>query len=442
MSDAAVVLLLVAGTAGLLLFPLISRAVLVPTALLIRTLSDTGASSGGSVLPSSIISAAIAVILIAAAVLPGQRPLPRRLVWMVMAAVGAITLWTVIGAIVAGGFRSGMLQESLRLVSVLAVVVSAYRIADENAASVSRIIGIVVIPAACVLLIGVFLRVPQTLNGAGRAVGTFSHANAAAAFMGVAALLCLALALRSKRKSWRIAAILTSLALAMTLSLGGILAWVVGVSVLFLGNATISIGKKVIGALAAVTIGWIGFFVTGISNRLAEFQDFDVQGALDSGRSGDSLGWRLINWSRLLEIWGENPLFGFGPGATSTYIQPLGAPPHSAPIQLLVEFGLVGLLFAIGFALLVFSNIVRMAKPDNKWIVSATAAVSAFVLVHASESNFIGYTATVYLVAMALGLTFGYLRRGTDAWAGETDRSVAPRTTQGQSQRRVTAGRD
>jgi O-antigen ligase len=399
MSVALIVAVALAATLGIVALPAMPSAFVLGAILLIRSLSDVGASTGGSLLPSSAISGALGVVAIIAALVPsGRRPGVYALVISVCA-VFFVTLWTLVG-VVRYEFSSAMLSESVRLVSLVAIGLLAARVAGETGTRGLRVLVMASFPSALVLCIGFLARVPVTISFSGRAVGTFSHANSAAAFMGVLGLLLLSLYLKNRRPATFFLTLVTVGALLLTQSLGGLAAFAAGAAILVILSTSMSTARKLLLMIGAIGAATVAFSVSGASQRLSEFQAFNAETAIATGVSDDSLGWRFINWNLLLRAWGEHPLMGYGLGSTQTFVMPLGAPPHSAFVQILVETGLVGAAI-VGLAFIVLLRRLRAAVVHRSWSALTATAVLGMLVVNGSESNLLGYTATSY-VAVAL----------------------------------------
>jgi O-antigen ligase len=396
MSIPVLLLVCVLVATAFIALPAIPTPVVLGGILFVRSLSDIGASTGGSLIPSSAVSGALGLLAIVAALVPTpNRPSAKAIVFSGLT-LFLIASWTLVGML-RFGLAEGMLTESVRLVSLVAIALLATKVAKDSVAKAIRILILASFPAAVVLCIGFFARIPVTISFSGRAVGSFSHANAAAAFMGLLALLLFALFLRDRRRGVLVLALISVLALLLTQSLGGLSAFAAGVAVLIILSTSMSAGRKVVLAALAVGAATIAFSVSGASQRVSEFQSFNAEAAISSGVSDDSLGWRFINWNLLLQAWRQHPLVGFGPGSTQTFVMPLGAPPHSAFVQILVETGLIG-ASVVALALLVLFRRLRHGVIRKSWSALTATAVLAALIVNGSESNLLGYTATMYFV--------------------------------------------
>jgi O-antigen ligase len=307
-----------------------------------------------------------------------------------------IALWTLVG-IERYAVNAGMFSESLRLVSLVAVALLAAKVARVTGRNALKVLLIAAMPSAVVLIVGFAARVPVMISFSGRAVGTFSHANAAAAFMGVLGVMLFSMYLRDRRRRTLVSTLVVVAALLLTESLGGLAAFAAGAAVLIILSTSMSVARKALLTIVAIGAASTAFFISGASQRIGEFQAFNAETAISSGVSGDSLGWRLINWNLLLAKWAEHPVLGFGIGSTQTFVMPLGAPPHSAFVQVLVETGFVGAaIICVAFVALL--RRLRLAVIQRSWGATTATALIGTLVVNGSESNLLGYTATMNLV--------------------------------------------
>lgn len=365
-----------------------------------RTLSDVGAATTGSLLPSSLLSTGLGILLIATALLPSKARLSDTHK-TVMALIFGLLCISVLVYIARFGSILAALSEPVRIASLLAVFVLARRYALSYHERSLRMLGVVSIPAAVFLLIGSFSGVSIFLSSGERAVGTFSHPNSAAAFFSMTALVGVGVAITKKDKGWWLLAGVSLAALLMTQSLGGLLSWVVGVIIFILLRSEIKPIRKV-SLLVLLTATSVAVSMSSnISTRLEELNDLDISGSLSTGQSSNSLEWRLINWNAYLEIFATAPLLGTGSGSTYGEIMPLGGPPHSLFIEFLVEYGLLGAGTFLVLLILAVAYLVRRLALG--WTAGIILALICLMIVNGSESNLFGYTAAMYYAALAFG---------------------------------------
>lgn len=371
-----------------------------------RTFTDVGASSGGSLLPSSALSAVISMAVILVFALPQTQRVSSRVAWV---ATGLVTLATlsVLAYWQGFGVSAQPVNEALRLGSYLAAFCIAYRSAKERPEGLVRhVLPLTVVPGVFLILTFVASWGP-TVNAAGRAVGGFSHANTAAAYFGVMVVACLGLYWEGRDRRVGIAAAVAAVCLFLTQSLGTLLGAALGAAVLLILNSRLSAGRKALLALTAGGSALALFQVLGVAERMSELDGLNLDAALSSGASANSLEWRVINWQLLLQQWWSGPRwFGFGLGSSSTEVMPLGSSPHSAPVQIAVETGLVGLACtAVAVAMLWVA--VRRRRVAHRPAVSLLTALVTFAVVSGSASNLIGYAAAGLVGALIVGHVMG-----------------------------------
>jgi O-antigen ligase len=419
----AMIALLVAVVLVLVLLPVLGGISVITGLVVLRSLTDTGAASTGSVLPSSTLSAVIAGAAIAVALVPSKARYGPKAASLWMFLLGAVLIWTIVGLEIFGADLY-MLKESLRLASIMALFFSVLRVgAALSSKQISRLIATVVVPTAGLLVLGALFSVPAFTQGSGRAAGTFSHANAAGAFMSVAALVSLAFFWFQRSKLALFCGAVSVVSLLLTQSLGGFLGLGLGVLTLLIFNVRLSWTRKL---LVSAAIGAVGFALvafTDLGERFAELQGFDASTAIATGTSSDSLEWRIINWQLLLQRWSERPWFGYGLGSTGSQIMPLAAPPHSLPVQLLVETGIVGsgiiaLLFLWGT-----SRLLQKAR-SGRWEATVGLAILVLIVVNGSESNLLDYTAADYLLVFFFAIISSRLVSSPMKQLDETELSL------------------
>lgn len=366
-----------------------------------RTLSDVGAATTGSLLPSSLLSTGLGMLLIVAALLPSKDRLSDAQK-TVIAVILVLLSFSVLVYIARFASIVDALSEPVRVASLLAVFVLSRRYALTQPERSLRMLGVVSIPAAILLLVGAVSGVSIFLSSGERAVGTFSHPNSAAAFFSMTALVGVGVAITKKDKGWWLLAAMSLGALLMTQSLGGLLSWVVGVVVFVLLRSEITALKKasLLVLLTAASVA-VSLF-SNISTRLEELSDLDISGSLSTGQSTNSLEWRLINWTAYLDIFATAPLLGTGSGSTYGEIMPLGGPPHSLFIEFLVEYGLLGA--GTFLVLLILAVIYLVRRLASGWTPGLILALICLMIVNGSESNLFGYTAAMYYAALAIGV--------------------------------------
>ncbi|MCC3266570.1 O-antigen ligase family protein [Arthrobacter gengyunqii] len=386
---------------GILALPLMPLGLLLFGGLLIRTLSDVGASSTGSLLPSSLISVGIGLAFIVMVPVPQKYKLSNRK-QVVICCLCAVLIASSFVSLSRYGSVINALSEPIRVISLVAIFVLSYRYAQGRADRGLVLLGLVPIPAALLLIAGLAASSASLVSSGGRAVGTFSHPNGAAAFFSISALVAVGIAYSLRSRLWLIGGCLSLIALLLTASMGGLLGLLVGLLVFVLLRAGVTSAKKVGLLISLGLVSAIAVNISGVADRLTELEGLDVQGSLGSGESTNSLEWRLINWGEYLEIFRAAPWVGTGAGSTWSEIMPLGAPPHSIFVQFLVEYGISGtFVFLVLFFIIVKYLISRL---NHGWPAGLLLSIIALMVVNGSESNLFGYTPAMYYVAAVAGI--------------------------------------
>lgn len=387
---------------GIIFFPVVSPRFALLAIFCLRVLSDVGAASTGSLLPSSIIAGGLSIAAIVACFIPSPYHIPPRARSWIALLVAIVLSFTVI-ALANGGPPTDSTLAGVRWLSFIAIGVLAFRAARTGPSSSVMLSPIIL--ASCASVVGAVFQLAAMVQAGGRVAGTFSHANTAGAFFAIGVVVALEHGMRSKAKSAYIAVLMSGIGLLLTESVSSLLAAALGVVVLIVVSASLSTVRKVtliaFGACASVA----GVVLSGISSRLTEFETTDISAALASGTSANSLEWRFINWQFYIHRLSESPILGFGLGANERYA-PLGAPPHSVFIQTAYDFGVLG---STAFVLLIFFGF-RLLRSGAPAAVPISSALLAFCLVNGFASNLIGYTAAVYLAIAAIGLQVGRRR--------------------------------
>jgi len=235
----------------------------------------------------------------------------------------------------------------------------------------------------------------------GRYAGTLSHPNSAATLISLTILVFFIVERPVNRIYMYLVITILLFSLVSTGSLGGAISVMAG--------ATAWYGLKRSGGFSGIFVAILlalsaYFFLTNFTNLGSKLSFLDREGlstAANSLVATNSGEWRIVNWRLLIERWGEYPIFGHGLGSTSEVVTPLGAPPHSMLIQVLVETGLVGF---ISSAILFISYFIRLIQNGRYGNYSKAFVVVVFVVSAGVESNLFLYTPTMYFLAIIFGV--------------------------------------
>jgi O-antigen ligase len=399
LGDLGFVLAAVGGLLLLLLIPVMRLPAILILLICARSLTDVGSASGDPLLPNTLLNAAIAVGFLVLVLFSPGRALSYSSTLLPVIGFLVIALTTALG-LANFGMAAESIQEGLRLLSVLAVFVIAVRVGSDYPKALVKLVPCTVLPATIVFLVGWVLESPFFVQATGRVAGTFSHANAAAAFMSVSALSCLGIWFFYRSKILLLAGTASLLALVLTQSLGGLAGFLAGSLAILIINTRLALHVRLIALLGTTIIAYAITAYSRLGGRLAAAGEssFSVESSGDA-----SLRWRLLNWSMLLQEWSSSPWLGYGLGSTSTLLMPLSQPPHSLPIQLLVETGIFGMAIIVVVLLFVLQRL-AVSATRGRWEASVLLGIIALMLVNGSESNLLGYTGTLYLIAFIGGL--------------------------------------
>lgn len=380
-------LVVLIGALALLWFATTSLPIATGALLAVRTLSDS------RFIPDQIgfgLNLLIALTVIGYAVVLIERK--RYAPGLALSALSIVAILSSMLALTTFGADPSIFNELVRFFSIGGVAVLTGVAARElGSVGLARLLVLSSFPAMLGLVLGQLTQVSQLYSQSSGAFGTFSNKNIAAAYfavIGIASLFFL-LATRQRLFAFGLAgALLCSL---LTISIGGLSAMAVGLLwTVWTLRARLSAGLR-FGLVLLIPLG--GFLVltqSSFASRIAELDDTGVYVAR-AGEQTTSLNWRLSNWERLLELWRERPIQGWGFGATTDILQPLGKQPHSEPVRFLVELGLVGSLIVVVVLLLVVGRVRRSGRGGP-----LALGLLAVVTVNALASNTVSYVPAMY----------------------------------------------
>lgn len=389
----------------------------------LRNFSDplAAATVGGAGLNAS---AGLGLWIIAVAgirIAKGRATPPSR--W-VLGAFGLYVAWILVG-IAHFGTDASLVREAVRAGSVVAlyvVAVEARRASPTAWPLLATVVASGVVPAIIALATGGSFGEEESA----RATATFSHPNAAADLFATDLSIALTLALGywPEYRRWCLgaAAILAGGLLASG-SIGGLAQGAAaGLFVVLIGGFSTRVKFLALGGL--VVVGLV--FVTSPlgAGRLAELSTTTSFQEARAGLITNSLDWRFLNWSLLLDAWHQYPWLGWGAGATSSLLTPLGAPPHNDYVRLLVEMGVIGVALFVGFSFALARKTLarsRDASAEVSFAAKAFAAVAVGVAVNALGATPTLRTTTMFACVCSLAAT----SRGREALTGVLPRQQA-----------------
>jgi O-antigen ligase len=237
----------------------------------------------------------------------------------------------------------------------------------------------------------------------------FSHPNVAGAFLALAGVLALYLAIAWPGWPRTALAVLFPVGMAISLSADSAIAYTTGVIVVL---AATSARSMLIRSLVAITLlvvaGAILPFLDLSSKLQHAFSNLSLTTRVPN--SQNSLQWRFNNWHLLIDIWKQRPWFGWGLGSTDSFIQPLNNPPHSEYVRSLVETGIIG---AILMTVLIVSMI-RYFFARGRFTAAARAIVVA-TLCDALAANTLSYTPMMFYFAAIVGASIAFAKQPAPA---------------------------
>jgi O-antigen ligase len=310
------------------------------------------------------------------------------------------------------------LAHLLRLLAFLLVFLSL----RELAARLQERAWIAVIPVVIVASLEAALGLVQNLAGAGRVTGTYANPNHLAGLLEMSLPFTLMLTVQGVRSrnalSIMLAAgssVLLFTSLLLTASRAGLVATVASVAVL--GGLLVAGGGwrrgKVLTAVAGLAVLAAIVFLAvpnQLLDRLADTAGPDVSPDVRFQI------WRET-WS-LIKAW---PLFGSGLGTYVSAIQQyrVSSSPlrlvdfaHNDYLQLLAEWGSVGFVPALGFAVLLLSSALRRAtaraKSDQRSLAAACFAALLALAIHSLADFNLYIPANAMAAAWIAGIVAGF----------------------------------
>ncbi|SUE15388.1 Lipid A core - O-antigen ligase and related enzymes [Rhodococcus gordoniae] len=398
-------ILILGGLVCVFAIPVIPIRPLIIGLVVLRSLADYGIATGNRPALLSSLTLAVSFISIYALVVHiANRQGSFRWMRFGFPGVMIVLFWTAVG-FGRYGIDGDLILESMRLLSALSIFILAYAYCRPNLPRTTILW--MIAPAAVVALASALTTIEGTFTRAGRLTATFSHPNAAGAFFGLSVVVLLAIWLKKRDRITFSICLAAGICLLLTGSLGGIVGCIVGVLVVVWTRPARSSGRRILQSLAVAAVLAAGYIMSGLSARVAEF-NWGAQSASKS--DADSFQWRFENWRRLIDEWQENPLLGYGLGASSHNVMPMGGPPHSLYFQVMVDMGAVGVLLLVVGAVAMSKHARKVAKVPG-WEGAALLGILSFALVNGLVSNLVGYTATIYLMAAVTGFILAYVRQ-------------------------------
>jgi O-antigen ligase len=184
-------------------------------------------------------------------------------------------------------------------------------------------------------------------------------------------------------------------AIGLTGSRGGMLAGIVALLVIPLTITRLS-PARLATAIAALALSG-GLAVAFIPDKI-------VQRLATTGTSVEdlSMGGRFGIWMAGVKAFARRPLVGYGTGGFQGAVRPWGIDQvaHNSYLSVLVEQGLIGLLFYLSMFLAVFLSVRRLPRPERQFALVLLATLVMTMLPLTWEDN----KAVWFVLAALLGL--------------------------------------
>ncbi|MGW0843824.1 O-antigen ligase family protein [Streptomyces sp. NPDC002787] len=307
-----------------------------------------------------------------------------------MLLLGACAAWALITAAARGGRPEGV------LLAVLAVA------AGYAAGRICGALLPVVAPSAGALAgVGLAVTAPHTMTGS-PLVSPLGHTGATAALLALSAGAACCSAWAARSPGLRLALRLLACGVAVTAAvLGSTTGFAACAGVLLCSLAAARMGRGP--GLAGLALGTA--LVTGTVWAIAE----DVLPAgLTDALEGQLTPHRVLLWQDALGLVRDEPLLGAGPGRFGELSPTLAlsvAPddkPHSAPLQLAAEQGLIGVaLLAVVFGWVLY--VLWRAPRPTPVVLTAAAALTALAAI-AAVGNALSFTTVTAGAGLLAGM--------------------------------------
>lgn len=393
----------VVGLLLMVLTPVIPTHLVVIGVVVVRSLSDIGLSTDTRPSILAWVNLGIVAVILYVVAVKLVATVNVSHAGRLTAVIGAFFIFFSVSFFHYGA-EGVMTSELLRALSIVGIFALAYWYSREIT---PMVIALLVLPSVLIGLAGAAGFGQGLVNRSGRLAATFSHPNSAAAFFGIALVMSFAMWLYQRSAGGLAMIALVAAALLLTGSLGGIVGALAGIIAVTWLSPTRSHGQRLLQSAIIGACAYIGYLAFDLSARIAEFS-WNSNVSLSSSDI-DSFQWRLQNWKLLIEIAAGSPVFGYGLGASSHVIMPLGGPAHSMYIQTLVDGGIFGVCFLIALlGAMARSGLMRRRR--DEWRGTVILGIFAFASVNGIVSNLLGYTAAMYLLAVLVA----WLLRGDE----------------------------
>lgn len=279
-------------------------------------------------------------------------------------------------------------REWIRLLSIAAVLLVAFNLPPRQGwRSGPDLLLLALIAPLAAAIVQMVLQTGTTAFGGHRVMGTLFHPNSLALFLVFFLGVSYWKARQSSGWLWLILIAVELVVFVATLSLGGLLMLGgLGGWIFLRENGR---GRVLLLSLAVLLAAQVGAKDEARAKlqTMGSFAPAKIRDSihLEEGEQVDSLGWRYHNWSGLMSVWRQRPLFGWGLNQ-SQFVNPVkqsgfGYAPHNDLLRSLVETGAVGLLAYGAFVCFCAYQMLRISPPRDAgvslaWILTGVFLVS------------------------------------------------------------------
>jgi O-antigen ligase len=125
-----------------------------------------------------------------------------------------------------------------------------------------------------------------------------------------------------------------------------------------------------------------------------------------------SLQWRFNAWSALWQFFIDKPIFGQGFGATRNLNLAGAFLPHNEYLRLLIETGIVGIMFFAVFSFSIFFKVYVNVKKTLSELQLITFSLLIAFYINAFSENTFTYTVPMYVLALFVGSCYSQEIKG------------------------------
>jgi O-antigen ligase len=416
----------VLGAAALVLLARRSMELFVLVVLVLRPAVDGLHESDGWTVtdPSTALAAVfigVSAVWWIGRALRGERH-PRSWVGLALTALLLAACVATLGSEVPG--RS--VVETARLGTAALMFFVVDRLCEQNGRPdrfVAAVLGAAVIPVA-VALVGPLVGLDrfEVKDGTERAISTFTQSNPLGHFLVVVLLILAAFVLIRPGRPRLLAgaaAVPVVVVLVMTYTRLAWIALVVGiVAMLWIAHR-----RWLLPALAIVLVA-----VVVLSPDVARRIDRLTTANSEVSGSTSGFGWRLGQWSDVLDLAERNPVTGIGPDGVAAAL-PNGQPPHNDVLRAFTEMGILGLATYTAVLVALVGAAVRAWRrahgPRATTIALAFAGVVPAFVVTSLAANLLGQVVLLWYV-LALAAAAAWVGRHGTVLSGPPPASAEP----------------